>query len=1656
MHILRINQLLRLLRLTILLALSSLLATTAGAQTLTIPGDATDGDPIETGLGPPENDPDHSADWFVTTDTSRTGGGVYSFQSGDVDDDEYTSMSLEIPEDGDLSFYWKVSSEHGYDFLEVFQNFEIDPVTDISGDQDWAEVVIAVSAGDIITWVYYKDGSVSEGGDTAWVDGITLSAYSLRFLSSSEVYGFEKYATVQSIETIGDGSVTYSLAAGSGADQSAFTIDEDSGLLSFTTPPAYSPAGDANGDNVYEVEIFATDSVGTVSKNFEVTLTPEFDPVDASLLPFTFSGDADWMLVPDDSRSGGGSYSLQAGEIGDDQTSAISVTVSSYGDLSFFWKVDSEDGFDYLQYYVNSEFIEEISGDQDWEEVTLTVSEGDTITWVYEKDFADYGGEDTAWIDGVTLTPVGLDFYSPTALYAFEGSIAGLTIVAGGDGAVSYSLTGGSGADQSAFSIDETTGLLSFISTPAYSPAGDNNGDNVYEVEIFATDSAETINETFEVTLVPEYDPIDSDLLPLAFSGDADWSVVEDSSRSGGGDYSFQAGEIDHDEYAAMSVTVPSAGDLTFFWKVSSERRRDYLQYFVNSESDPRAQISGDEDWEEITLTLSAGDTVTWLYEKDDERSRNSDTAWVDGITFEPLALGFDSPTVVYGVEGSVAGPLIEASGAGDFTFSLSGGTGADQSAFTIDVNTGQLSFVTAPVFSPAGDANADNVYEVEVFVANGIETINKVFQVTLIPDGDPIQASLLPYSMSGDADWAVVSDATRSDGGIYSLQSGAIDDDESTSITVTAAENGYLSFFWKVSSEEDYDFLQVFVNDEAFPRFEITGIVDWAEISLLLEAGDTVTWTYVKDGHEFDNDDAGWVDGITFEPSTVVQIAEPDTDVPILQGVAEVTTVVTTGPNLASISYTLVGGAGADQSAFVIDSSTGVLSFVSIPTFAPAGDADEDNVYEVEVIASDGVTSDSRTFEVTLAPSQDPIQVDLLPYTLAGNGTWELVRDDSRPAGRNFSLKGQAPREEYAELTITIPADGELIYYQKVSSNEGDHYLRTYVNDSGFSGNSISGLLDWHEVRLTLSAGDTVTWSYDKTDDSGPRFEDAAWIDGIKFVPDGDVLLQTENLLLATLGRTEVVYVEASGPIPANITYSLAGGEGADQALFTIDENSGLLSFITEPVYDPAGDANGDNHYVVEVFASDGVTSDSMFYGVRLLPFSGDGSSDSPYEIDSLEDLILISENSEFWDREFIQTADIDASASASLNDGQGFDPIEYFTGVYDGYFYVIDGLTVNRPTEDELGSLFAVVDDAIVRNVVLKNISVTAYDNVGGFAGEILGDSYVEFCSVSGSVTGTEDSGEAGGFVSKVDDDVIISQCAAAVDVVGGEYVGGFVAEFDSGLILDCYATGSVADFIGSDDARIASFCGDLSSDGSIVRCYGAGLVTSINADRAEGFVADISRATTGAQNCFWDIETTGQATDDSDAGVIGLSTAQMQMETNFLAAGWDFESVWEIDEGSSYPVLQWQGITQAYLGWIEDNELTLGVDAAPGYDPAGDGIPNIIKFAFDLDPYEAGASQLIVVDGANFTPGLEAPYLSTSPFNFSARFVRLKDYASAGLVYTVEFSSDLATWYASSATPTVVSDAGGDYEVVEVPRPFFVGNGKALFFRLNIVFE
>jgi hypothetical protein len=119
-------------------------------------------------------------------------------------------------------------------------------------------------------------------------------------------------------------------------------------------------------------------------------------------------------------------------------------------------------------------------------------------------------------------------------------------------------------------------------------------------------------------------------------------------------------------------------------------------------------------------------------------------------------------------------------------------------------------------------------------------------------------------------------------------------------------------------------------------------------------------------------------------------------------------------------------------------------------------------------------------------------------------------------------------------------------------------------------------------------------------------------------------------------------------------------------------------------------------------------------------------------------------------------------------------------------------------------------------------------------------------------------------------------------------------------------------------------------------------------------------------------------------------------------------------------------------------------------------GDGVPNLLEFAFGLNPTVNDSGPIIVdVPGGALTTRGQPALWNQSTRNgtdFRVLFVRRKDAASTGLTYTPQFSGDLTHWENSSVAPTVVAD-GGEVEAVSVKYPFFAAGRKARYFRVAV---
>jgi hypothetical protein len=308
-----------------------------------------------------------------------------------------------------------------------------------------------------------------------------------------------------------------------------------------------------------------------------------------------------------------------------------------------------------------------------------------------------------------------------------------------------------------------------------------------------------------------------------------------------------------------------------------------------------------------------------------------------------------------------------------------------------------------------------------------------------------------------------------------------------------------------------------------------------------------------------------------------------------------------------------------------------------------------------------------------------------------------------------------------------------------------------------------------------------------------------------------------------------------------------------------------------------------------------------------------GSGTSEDPYQIATAADLIALGDSPEDYGKHFILTDDIDLDPNLPVR--KVFDKAVIapgwetpFNGVFDGNAHTISNLTIKGM--DHLG-LFGILGfEAEVRDLGVVNVNITGSGNgIGGLVG--ASESSVVNCYSTGSVNGSE---FVGGLVgSNLDGHVktcfansIVTGTMCVGGLAGYNACGGFGCWPDSG-ITNCYVTGTVA---GSESVGGLVGVNGCRSDfspctGLVTNCHSASGVSGIiNTGGLVGSNTDPWGREGVVTACFWDTQTSGQAT---SAGGTGKTTAEMQMASTFLDAGWDFVNVWGIGENQTYPYLR-----------------------------------------------------------------------------------------------------------------------------------------------------
>ena len=886
-------------------------------------------------------------------------------------------------------------------------------------------------------------------------------------------------------------------------------------------------------------------------------------------------------------------------DAGADQSVSSGTTVELLGRVS-----DSDGSVVDITWQQESGSIVSLSSTSTLDTSFVAPSSSSELTLVFQLSVTDDRGASAT--DTVTVV-VAADqgsaiVYRVDVAENSNGTIHVATSIDSEQESLTYSL---SGTDADDFSIDSSSGAISFVSTPDYENPTDANQDNVYELTFEVSDGTTTTVQELIITV------IDINEAPTFTSVDATVDVPENTS---GTIFTLEASDVDSDDTdETLTYSIADGADRLSFSLDGAELS------FIDPPNHEVPQAAGD-DANIYTVELAVSD--------DEGKAAAANLILSFQVTDANEAPSFTSSTSVSTAENNSSfvytATAIDVDAGDSFTYSLVGGE--DQSLF--DLAGAELSFKDDPDYESL-PASGDNTYEVELRVTDADGLFTDLSLSIDVTDTNEAPSFTSPASVSTAENnssfvyTATAIDVDAGDSFSYSLVGGedqslfdlagaelSFKDDPDYESLPASGDNTYEVELRVTDADGLFTDLSLSINvtdtNEA-PSFTSPASVSTAEnnssfvytaTAIDVDAGDSFTYSLVggEDQSLFDlagaelsfKDDPDYeslpasgdntyevelrvtdADGLFTDLSLSIDVTDTN-EAPSFTSPASVSTAennssfVYTATAIDvdagdSFSYSLVGG--EDQSLF--DLAGAELSFKDDPDYESLP-ASGDNTYEVElrVTDADGLFTDlSLSIDVTdtnEAPSfTSPASVSTAENNSSFVYTATAIDVD---AGDSFSysLVGGEDQSLFdlagAELSFKDDPDYESL----PASGDNTYEVELRVTDA-------DGLFT--DLSLSIDVTDT---------NEAPSFTSPASVS------------TAEN-------NSSFVYTATAIDVDAgdSFSYSLVGGE--DQSLF--DLAGAELSFKDDPDYESLP-ASGDNTYEVELRVTD---ADGLFTDLSL-----------------------------------------------------------------------------------------------------------------------------------------------------------------------------------------------------------------------------------------------------------------------------------------------------------------------------------------------------------------------------------------------------------------------------------------------------------------------
>jgi len=327
-----------------------------------------------------------------------------------------------------------------------------------------------------------------------------------------------------------------------------------------------------------------------------------------------------------------------------------------------------------------------------------------------------------------------------------------------------------------------------------------------------------------------------------------------------------------------------------------------------------------------------------------------------------------------------------------------------------------------------------------------------------------------------------------------------------------------------------------------------------------------------------------------------------------------------------------------------------------------------------------------------------------------------------------------------------------------------------------------------------------------------------------------------------------------------------------------------------------------------------------------------GNGTEDKPYLVEDAADLDRVRNN---LNAHYKQTKTIDLTDWGNWNSIGGF---ELFKGSYDGQNFKI----LNLVSFGYYSGLFSRVSEANLKNIELVNVHISNGQYQSGALAGTAGYSKITNCHSGGLIRAESQSGGLIGYAYNCEIEKCHSDCDLEVSSRYTVYqIGGLVGTSSKNRYIDCYATGNIENSGAFYSYAIGGLFGQHT--GFVENCYASGNV--IGNSQIGGIAGNIYDAEIinsyalnaeiydskyynyndpigdiyGNSNPYGNGDEDGNSiincysidTMSSNIGILKVaavvSLKNAKTRAHYENNGWDFEEVWNIVEGESYPFLR-----------------------------------------------------------------------------------------------------------------------------------------------------